>query len=49
MVEDLLLGQARGQVERPLQSDAGRDLGEQIVDRRDPDRVEHRAAIGIGC
>jgi hypothetical protein len=45
---DLLLGLAGRQVERPAEPHALGHVGEQLVDRRGPDRREHRAAIVVG-
>ena len=48
VVVDLGLGAARLEVERPVEPQRLGDLGEQLVDRADADRVEHRLAVGVG-
>ena len=47
-VEDLGLREAVREVERAVQAQVGGDVGEQLVDRVDADRVEHRLAVGVG-
>ena len=44
----LLLRLAGRQVDRPVEPDALGDVGEQLVDRRGADRLEHRLAVGVG-
>jgi len=46
--EDFLLGDARRQIERLGETDLGRDLLEQLVDRCNADRREHLANILVG-
>ena len=48
VVEALGLREAGRQVERARQAQVRGDLGEQVVDRADADRVEHRPAVGVG-
>src|SRR6186997_2054802 len=44
---DLLLGQRRREV--PIGgANGGRDIGEEVIDRGRPDRLEHALAVGIG-
>ena len=42
------LGQRRRHVELALEANAGRDVAEELVDRRDADRREHLLAVGVG-
>ncbi len=42
------LGQRLGHVERPVEAEPLRDLLEQLVDRGDADRREHRFPVGLG-
>ncbi len=49
VVEALGLREAVGKVERSLAPKLGRDVGEELVDRLDADRIEHRLAVGICC
>ena len=44
---DLLLGERRRHLEAG-RADGGGDVREQVVDRGDPDRRQHRLAIGVG-
>src|SRR5581483_155330 len=39
--------QRRLEVELAVQADAGRDVAEELVDRRDADRLEHRRAVVV--
>ena len=48
MVEALGFREPRGEVEGTAQAQLGGDLGEQVVDRANADRVEHRSAVGVG-
>ncbi len=48
LLEHLLLGRARRDVERLGQAQGRRDVGEQILDRLDADRREHLAAVFLG-
>ena len=45
---DLLLGQPGREVERAREPQLLGDVGEQVVDRGDPDGLEHRRAVGVG-
>ena len=49
LVEDLGLREPVGELERAVEAQLGGDVGEQLVDRLDADRVEHRRAVGVGC
>jgi hypothetical protein len=44
---NLLLGHGRRQVPAGG-TDRGGDIGEEVIDRRHPDRLEHAPAVGIG-
>ncbi len=46
VLEDVLLGHAVRQVERPVEPDLGRDLLEELLGRLSPDLGEHRLAVG---
>src|SRR4029077_19820722 len=48
IVEDLLLGDARRQVERPDEPQRRRDLLEEVVERGDADRAEHLPDVVVG-
>jgi hypothetical protein len=48
ILDDLALGGARRQVQRPVEPNLLRQLGEQLLDRPDADRLEHRLAVGVG-
>ena len=48
MARQFGLGKRLGQVERLGQADLSGNVREQLVDRRDADGVEHRAAISLG-
>ena len=41
-LEDLGLREPVGQLERPVEAQLGGDVGEQLVDRVDADRRQHR-------
>ncbi len=45
--DELGLGERRLQVERPVEPDAPGDVLEELVDRRDADRGEHRLLVGV--
>ena len=47
VAHELRLGERGLEVERALEADAGRDVAEQLLDGRDPDRREHLLAIGV--
>ena len=44
----LLLGERRLEVERAVEADAGRDVAEELVDRRNADRLEHLLPVAVG-
>ena len=44
----LLLGQRGSEVELATEPDARRDIREELFDRGDADRLEHRLAVGVG-
>jgi hypothetical protein len=44
---DLLLSEGCGQRE-PMRAVGGGDIGEEVVDRADPDHGEHPLAVGSG-
>jgi hypothetical protein len=46
-VIDLGLGFAVGQLERAVEAQRLRNVLEELVDRADADRVEHRPAVGV--
>ena len=46
--DDLHLGDAVGQIERPIESDGLGDLVEQLVQAGDADRAEHLAHVVVG-
>ena len=48
-VEDLGLREPVGQLERAVEAQLGRDVGEQLLGRGDADRLEHRRPVGVGC
>ena len=45
--DELRLRQRRLEVERALEADAGGDVPEELLDRRDADRREHLLAVGV--
>ena len=47
-VEDLGLREPVREVERAVEPQVVGDVGEQVVDRVDPDLGEHRRAVGVG-
>src|SRR6266516_292063 len=44
---ELLLGQGRRNVQRPVEANAFGQIGEQLLERLDADRLEHRVAVGV--
>ena len=48
VVVHLLLGAARGQVDRAPQPDRVRDVGEQVLERSGADRAQHRVQVLVG-
>jgi hypothetical protein len=44
---DLLLGERLAEIQLAVESDPGRDVAKELLDRRDPDRLEHLLAIGV--
>ena len=48
MAAQLGLGERRLEVELALEAHPGRDVAEELVDRRDADRREHLLAVGVG-
>src|SRR5205823_5200694 len=44
----LLLGHRRAQVELSAEPDTRGEIGEELLDRRDPDFLEHRVPVGVG-
>jgi hypothetical protein len=48
LVEDLGLRAPAGKLERAVEPNLGRDVGEQLVDRVDADRREHRLPVRVG-
>ena len=48
LVVHLLLGATAAERAVPIESQRRGDVGEQLLDRRDPDRLEHLAPVGVG-
>ena len=48
MADELGLRQRRLEVELALEAHACRDVAEELLDRRDADRLEHLLAVGVG-
>ena len=46
--DDLLLGQGGLEGKLAAETDAARNVGEQVVDRGDADRSEHRVPVAVG-
>ena len=49
LLEDLGLGEPVGELERAVEAQLGRDVGEQLGRRIDPDLAQHRRPVGVGC
>ena len=47
-LDDLLLREWVAELERPVETNAGGDVPEELLDARDADRLQHRLAIGAG-
>ena len=48
VADELRLGERRLEVELTLEANPGRDVAEELLDRRDADRRQHLLAIGVG-
>ena len=48
VAHELRLAERRGQIELAAEAHPGRNLLEELVERRDPDRGEHLLAVGVG-
>ena len=48
VADELGLRQGRLEVELALEANPGRDVPEELLDRRDADRREHLLAVGVG-
>jgi hypothetical protein len=47
LARQLLLGELRLEREVAVEADAGRDIAEELRDRIDADRAEHRVFVGV--